>query len=88
MFGPRNGEDKVCPDGVRGAREDLKWDCDLGGRGWLSELGFMGFVGWAGFLRGCELIFEFAARTIFEESLFERLRVVQGLGGGLSYQTT
>ena len=36
MFGPRNGEDKVCPDGVRGAREDLKWDCDLGGRGWLA----------------------------------------------------
>ena len=33
MFGPRNGEDKVCPDGVRGAREDLKWDCDLGGEG-------------------------------------------------------
>ena len=56
--------------------------------GLLSELGLMGLGGWAGFLRGSELIFEFTARTIFEENLFARLRVVQGLGGGLSHQTT
>ena len=36
MIGAGSGKNKVYPDGVRGTREDWKWYCELGGRGWSA----------------------------------------------------
>ena len=56
----------------------LIWDSG----GLLSELGFVGFVGWAGLRLGCELIPGFAVGAGLEDGLIGRVGVVQAQGGG------